>query len=174
MNFIRIGDKLIDKDRIDAKISEILQLRARGASQQEVADKLGLDRSFVSRLENVGEVRRGGKIALIGFPIGNKDEVYDMARQEGVEFVLVLNDKERWEFVRNRSGIELFNDIVQLVSRVREFDTVVLLGSDKRVRFMAGLLDNETIQIPIGVSPIEGDVYVNVEELRKTIRELLR
>ena len=48
MEFIRIGDKLINLRKINETVRRILQLRSEGLSQQEVASKLSLDRGFIS------------------------------------------------------------------------------------------------------------------------------
>ena len=75
MDLVRIGEKVISIPRINNKINEILQYRMLGMSQQEAADKLGGERTFISRLEGLGEIRKGQSIAAIGFPIKNRAEV---------------------------------------------------------------------------------------------------
>ena len=55
----RIGDKLISLDRAERLLEQVLKLRSQGFSQQEVARRLCLDRSFISRLESAGEIRKG-------------------------------------------------------------------------------------------------------------------
>ena len=80
--FLRVGDKLLDKGKIARAVERVLAMRAAGASQQEAADAVGVDRSFVSRLEALGEVRRGGRVALVGFPVANKAEIEAVAREE--------------------------------------------------------------------------------------------
>lgn len=174
MDFVRIGDKVLSMEKILDSISEILLLRSRGLSQQEVASRLGVDRTFVSRLETLGEVQRGGAIALIGFPLANPRELEAVAEEEGVEFVLLLNDKERWEFVRERSGAELLNELMQIIARVRRFPKVILIGSDRRLEIMKGLLDRGTDvkTIVIGKSPMTGDVYLDPGYLREVIRNM--
>ena len=79
MDIIRIGTKVIDRKRIYKLTDRALQLRSAGLSQQEVADTLGTERSFISRLR-VGGNSSGEQIALIGFPILNKEEIEEMAR----------------------------------------------------------------------------------------------
>lgn len=170
--FVRIGEKVVNRAKIGEAIDRILELRAQGFSQQEVADRLSLDRTFISRLETLGEVRKGGRIALIGFPIENKDEVEAVAREEGVDFVLLMTESERRDFVLNRSGLELFNDVMALVAEARSCDSVVLLGSDNRVRLTQALLDKEVISFVIGQSPIQDDKYIDPAELRKVLRNL--
>lgn len=54
---LRIGDKLINRNKIDRVVDRILHLRTQGLSQQEVAAQVGIDRSVISRLEHMGEVR---------------------------------------------------------------------------------------------------------------------
>src|SRR5690606_20105874 len=95
---VRIGDKVIQPSRIARFIDRLLELRASGLSQQEAARALGVDRTVISRLETIGEVRRGPVLALIGFPIANRDELYALARERGVDYVLLMSNRERWSF----------------------------------------------------------------------------
>jgi len=174
LDFVRIGDKIVSREKINEAIDHILASRAKGMSQAEVAGEMGLDRTFISRLETLGELRKGGSMALIGFPIANCDEVRRIAAEEGVEFTLVMTDAERWSFARDRSGVDLLNDLMSLIGSVRKYDKVILIGSDKRLEIMRGLLDKETevATIVIGRSPMSGDVTVNPEQLRAIIRNL--
>ena len=72
---LRVGEKIIDRDKIYKAVDDILEMRSRGLSQQEIANRIGLDRTAISRLETLGEVRKGGRIALVGFPIKNCEEI---------------------------------------------------------------------------------------------------
>lgn len=172
MDFIRIGEKLIRRDKIISAIDHALRLRAAGASQQDAAKELGLDRTFISRLETLGEVRKGGTIALVGFPILNKDEILTMAREEGVDFALIMTEQERLDFVRLKSGLDLLNELMALITKVREFDTVILMCSNNRVLLSSALLDKEVIGIEIGESPLLQDQAVDASQLRAIIRHL--
>ncbi|MGE5653833.1 MAG: transcriptional regulator [Bacillota bacterium] len=172
MEFIRIGEKLISRDKIISTVDHALKLRVAGASQQDAAKQLGLDRTFISRLETIGEVRKGGTIALVGFPILNKDEILAMTMEEGVDFTLVMTEQERLDFVRLKSGLELLNELMGLITKVRQFDTTILLGSNNRVRLTSALLDKEVIGIAIGESPLQQDQLVDVDEVRAIIRQL--
>ena len=96
MELVRIGDKVIDKDKIVRVINRVLELRTEGQSQAEAVATLGLDRSFISRLEAVGEVRKGTKIALIGFPLSNCDEIAQIAKELGIDYVWLMDDRQRW------------------------------------------------------------------------------
>lgn len=169
---LRIGEKIINRQKIHQTIDEILEMRKQGMSQQEVANHIGVDRTFVSRLETVGEIRKGGRVALIGFPIKNCGELQEMARQEGVDYCLVLTEKERWDFVQTKTGIELFNDIMQIFSILRKYDVVIMLGSNMRIKLMEALLDKELIGIQIGESPIEEDKYVNPADIKDIITKI--
>ncbi|MDI3538669.1 MAG: hypothetical protein PWP12_621 [Bacillota bacterium] len=168
----RIGGKVIDRQRIYRVIDRILDLRAAGVSQQEVAEREGTERSFISRLETLGEVHRGARIALVGFPIANKDELLALAQDEGIEYTLVLTDEERWRWVREKSGSQLLNEVTQIIAELRTYDVVLFLGSDMRVRLVEALLDKKVVCMEIGRSPIKGDRYVDLEKLRRLIREL--
>ena len=60
----RVGDKLLNRDKLDRIVDRIFNWRVSGLSQQEVAARVGCDRSFVSRLESLAEVRKGGSVAV--------------------------------------------------------------------------------------------------------------
>jgi DNA-binding transcriptional regulator LsrR (DeoR family) len=169
---LRIGDKIVNRQKIHKVIDDVLEMRSRGFSQQEIANKVGLDRTVISRLETFGEVRKGGRIALIGFPIKNCGELEAMARQEGVDYCLLLSEKERWDFVESKTGVELFNKIMEIVGILRAYDIVIIIGSNVRIKLMETLLDKSVIGVQIGESPIADDKFVNVEDIRSIIRQL--
>ncbi len=172
MEFVRIGDKVVNRQRLNEIVETILNDRARGLSQSEVAAKVGIDRTFISRLESLGEVRKGGSIAVIGFPISNCDDIKAVCEDEGVEFSFIMNDKERWQFVREKTGNDLLNELMRLVTKVRQYQKVILIGSDKRLDIFQGIMDKNTdvACIVIGRSPMSGDVHLNPDALRNTIR----
>ena len=172
MDLIRIGDKLISFSRIETTIKEMLDLRQQGYSQADVAKKFNTDSSFLSRLEGLGEIRKGKTIALVGFPIKNVEDLKEVAIQEGVDYTLLMTDRERWNFVYEKSGIELLNEVMNIIYKVRQYDVVIILGSDKRLRLFKALLDNEVVSIDIGKSPITEDVYVEPDNLRDIIKTL--
>lgn len=173
MDLVRVGHKLISRSRIIRRIDEMLAMRVAGKSQKETSDALDVDRTFVSRLEALGEVRKGGKVALIGFPVKNKEEVMSVASEEGVDFSFVLTEDERLRFASDRSGADLVNEMMGMVAELKEYDAVVFLGSDKRIEMVEAMLGRDVvIGIELGRSPITQDVPVNVRELAETIRKV--
>jgi transcriptional regulator with XRE-family HTH domain len=169
---LRIGDKIVNREKIYKAVDDILEMRSQGMSQQEIANKIGLDRTAISRLETLGEVRKGNRIALVGHPITNCGELAAMAGQEGVEFCFLLSEKERWQLAQGVSGLELFNKIMEIVGTLKTFDVVICIGSNKWIKLAETLLDKEVIGVKIGESPIADDKYVDVEEIRSIIRSL--
>lgn len=169
-DLVRIGDKLLSRRLLHQAVDRILDLRAAGRSQQEVAARLGLDRAFISRLETLGELRKGGSIAVIGSPLGNKAALEAVCAEEGVEFALIWTDAERRAFVEQRSGAELLNAVMELVARVRACDHVVLLGSDYRTAVLQALIGKPCLTVEIGRSPIHQDVEYDPEALRALLR----
>ena len=97
-----------------------------------------------------------------------------MAKEEGVEFTLLMNDTERWDWVKRKSGTDLLNELLWIIAQVRTYEKVILIGSDRRLDLMRGLLDRGTdvFSIVIGKSPMTGDVQINPESLRQMIREI--
>lgn len=172
MKLIRVGDKIISWDKVSAALSEILHRRSAGATQQEVAAAFGIERTFVSYLEGIGAIRKGRRLALIGFPISNKNEVRSVAEDRGVEFIYLLSEKERREFVNQKSGVELFNEILEMLAHLKEYDAVVVLASDKRVAMIEKILELDVVSIPIGSSPLTANQRVDIAELRHLLDAL--
>ena len=112
-------------------------------------------------------------MALIGFPIENKRELEEAARAEGVDFVLLFTEEERWRFAEGMSGAELINEIMRIGAELRSYDAVILLGSDMRIGLMESLIGKENvIAIEIGRSPIRRDVRVEVDRIVELLRAL--
>lgn len=170
MDFIRIQDKIISWSKINHTLQKALQLRSRGFSQQEVADRLSIDRTFISRLEGIGELRKGKTVACVGFPLLNKQEIQEILDKEGVDYTLLMTEKERLDFINLRSGKELLNEIMDLTARIRKHEVVICIGSDERTRLIEGVLDGEVISVVIGTSPITEDKWVDPNEIRKIMR----
>jgi len=174
LDLVRIGGKVVSKRLIYKAVDKILEMRKSGLSQAETASRLDVDRTLVSRLESLGEVRKGKRIAVIGFPLANKKELAEAFQKEGIDFMLLMSEKERWDFLKKMSGLDLFNKIMELVSFVRGFDHIIVLGSDQRVKIMEAALGREVIGHIIGSSPIQEDKYVNTGELLEIIRAIKR
>lgn len=169
---LRIGEKIVNRQKIHHTIDEILDHRSHGLSQQETANRFGIDRTVISRIESLGEVRKGGRIALIGFPIKNCEDLTYTARQEGVDYILLLSERDRWKFVQDKSGVQLFNEIMEIIATLRSYDVVIILGSNMRIKLLEALLDKDVIGMQIGESPIADDKFVDPEDVRKLIRQL--
>lgn len=174
MDFFRIGDKLISKQKIETMLEKILRLRMEGFSQQEVAQRLNVDRTFISRLEGIGEVRKGSRLAVVGFPIKNTEEIIAVLKEAGVDYHLIWTEEQRQQFIRNKDGPQLLSDFMQKVTEVREYDVVVMLGSQYRIRVSEAMLDREVVGLVIGESPITEDVYVEPQALRQLLQNLVR
>jgi hypothetical protein len=172
MQLIRIGDKVINKDRIFQVISRMLEMRALGRSQQEVAEQLEIDRTLISRLETIGEVRKGKKIALAGFPVKNKAELVALGETEGIDFILLMSEEERMSYARSQNGADLLNSVMSLIARARECDAVIFIGSDQRLKMVEALVGSNVIGIEIGSSPLHDDKYVDPDYVRELIRSL--
>jgi len=173
MEFIRVGEKLLNLTKIEETIRKILHLRQLGMSQQEVASKLQLDRTFISRLETMGAVRRGGRMGLMAFPVANKEELVAMANSLGIEQQLILSDQERWQLVEGKSGLDFFNQLMVVIEQFRCCELVLVFCSAKWKRLAEALLDCEVLAVEIGSTPISGDIYVNPKELQKLLEPFI-
>ena len=172
MQFIRVGEKIICKEKLDREINKILELRAKGITQEGVARKLGVERTFVSRLESLGEIRKGKKIALVGFPIKNKEELTRLAEKLGIEYVFLLTQEERFEFIKKKGKSELFNEIIEIIVNLSDFDLIIFMGSDMRVPLVEKIFSIQVIGIVIGHSPIKESKYVHPEKIIEIVKQV--
>lgn len=173
MDLVRVGDKLISLQKIHNMVQEIVAARSRGLSQTEISAQFGLDRTFVSRLETLGEVRRGRSVAVVGFPVANKEMLEALCVRTGVDFAWLMTDRERREFAQSRTGVELVNEIFRLAQQVRSHDVVILMASNARVRLLTALLDvHAVIPVILGETPLNRDVVVDLDVLESIIKEV--
>lgn len=168
MRMFRIGDKVVSRDKLIDSLETILEDRESGATQEEAARHAGVQRSFVSFLETLGEVRRGPKVALVAFPVSNVDEVRSLAEEYALDFVLVLSQDER-ESIESGNATEVFNRLLETLATLREFDTVVLAASNWRVETLEKILGAEIVGIPLGPSPLRHAVELDTVELRSIL-----
>ncbi len=171
---VRIGEKIISMRKIRDSVEKILQMRSSGLSQQEAANLLHLDRTFISRLESIGEVRKGKKIAVFGFPLLNKDEIEKISAEHGVDFIWVMNETERWNLVKDKSALDFFNQLMELIAKLQSYDIVIIIGSRRWLKVAGALLNAELIFMELGQSPIIGDRELNPDSFRETLLKLVK
>jgi len=172
LRLLRLGEKVISRRKIDQFIEEFFSLRTQGMTQTEAASRLGVDRTLVCRLENLGEIRKGSRLAVVGFPVLNKKELQDSLEREGVEFVFLMTEEERWDFIRQKSGVDLFDAIMELIAKAHSFDQVLVIGSGQRIKIFEAVLDKEVVGYEIGESPIQEDKYVEVTDILEIVRAI--
>jgi|SRR5690554_945704 len=172
MELLRIGDKILSRQQIDRWVSRILELRQLGHSQQDVAQQLKIDRTFISRLESLGELRKGRGVAVLGFPVANGPELEAICVQYGVDWWLFLSERQRQKFVKEKKNLDLFNEVLEILAAIRNHNTVVVIGSNKRVKITEALLDRDVISMELGESPLDHDVEVDTQEFKQIIQTL--
>ncbi|HBQ26365.1 MAG TPA: transcriptional regulator, partial [Syntrophomonas sp.] len=57
----------------------------------------------------------------------------EILKKEGVDFILLMTEQERQDFIHKRSGKELLNEIMDLTAQVRSYEVVICIGSDERI-----------------------------------------
>lgn len=171
MRIFRIGEKAVGWEKLTAALELILSDRARGATQEEAARAHGVQRSFVSFLETLGEIRRGEKVALLAFPVANAEEVKEVAKRYSVDLAIVLSQSQR-EGVEHMSGGETFNMVLDTMAELVGYDTLVVAASDKRVEEISAIFDADVIGLPLGESPLREDVEVDIAALSELIEAI--
>ena len=171
-DLVRIGDKIVSVPKIEQKIHKILRLRATGLSQQEVANLLHLDRTFISRLESSGEIRKGKKIAVFGFPVENNEEIKGISKELGVDFIYVLNQEERWNLVKDKSALKFFNEVMELIARLQAYEIMILISSRRWLKIAEAFFSNEIIFLELASSPIEKDCRLDPVRFQKIVSKV--
>ncbi|GFR35631.1 hypothetical protein [Thermobrachium celere] len=116
---------------------------------------------------------RGGDIAVIGFPIKNKDEIEEVLRSFNIEYILLMNEEERQSFIKKQGGKELLESVLKIISDVRKYKHCVIIGSNMRVKVLSKLLDSQVYTIDIGESPLKNDVYVDPQRVLDIIKTII-
>jgi hypothetical protein len=173
VRFYRIGDKVVGKEKLVSILDEILGDREAGATQEEAARAHGVQRTFVSFLESLGEVRRGARVALVGFPVANAEEVKALGERKALDFVLVFSQAQR-EDIESSAGYDVFNRLLETLATLRDFDVVVFMASDWRLELIERILGTEVVGIPLGSTPLRADVHVDIARLEDTIDAVLQ
>lgn len=168
MRFYRIGEKVVSRDKLVDAVEGILESREAGATQEEAARVAGVTRSVVSFLETLGEVRRGPRVALVGFPVANVDQVREVAERHAVDLVLVVSQAER-ESIESGSSANVFNRLLETLATLRDYDTVILMASDWRIATIERILGSEVVGMPLGTSPLREDRAVDIDELERLL-----
>ena len=168
MRLFRVGNKVISLGKITDEVTAILEDRERGATQEEASRAHGVQRSFVSFIETLGEVRRGGRVAVVGFPVANTAEVRAVAERHAVDFMLVVSQNER-EYIENGPAADIFNQLLETIAVLKDYDVLVLMASDWRIRTIEKILGKEVVGIALGHSPLREDVEVDIAELEAVL-----
>ena len=171
MELFRIGDKVISKDKLMAALEGILLSRTKGATQEDVARRAGVPRSFVSNIETLGALRYGARIAFIAFPISNAHEAMQLAQSFGIELALGMSQDDR-QRVGQEPASDMFNRMVDTLAALRSFDTVVVAASDYRIETFRRIIDGDVVGIDLGSSPITEDKVLDLEVLRDVFSSL--
>jgi hypothetical protein len=172
MRLFRIGDKVVSREKLLDAIDAILEHREQGATQEEAARQAGVQRSFVSFLETLGELRRGPRVALVAFPVANTEEVRELGNRYALDFVLAISQAQR-ESIESGDATNIFNQLLETLATLRDFDTVILLASDYRVATIERILGTEVVGMPLGHSPIRADVPVDLVELERILQAVM-
>ena len=170
---VRIGEKLVSVDRAQRLLERVLKLRAEGLSQQEVARRFAIDRSFVSRLETIGEVRKGKRVAVVGFPVANKEELETICHDLGLEFTLLMTNRERWGMVSGKEALDFFNEILELITRLRDYEILVMATSERWYRLAEALLDCQIFFVSLGSTPVQQDCLVDPVRFRLLLEQVV-
>lgn len=96
-----------------------------------------------------------------------------MGRKYALDYILVMTEEERWTFLEEKAGLELFNEIIEIMVKLKEFDLIIFIGSDMRLDLMEKLLDGNIVGIELGKSPLKKDKYVDLTMVENLIKSFL-
>lgn len=83
---------------------------------------------------------------------------------------MLLTEEERWDFIKNKSSLEIFNLLMEILTRLKEFDLLIFLGSDMRLDLVDKLMDGKIVGIELGNSPLKENIYVDPDRIEEIIK----
>ena len=174
MKLIRIGEKIINRERLYRLVDNILTLRASGATQQDVANTLDLERPFISNLERLGEVRVGRRVAIVGFSIVNQKDVKKTAREWGIDSVHLFNGDMLSKFITKAEVDErgILKWLLKSLSGLRNFDLLIFLGRGNEGALLENTLGVQVLNVPVRAES-ESSVLVDIQELEDHLQRLV-
>lgn len=171
MKLRRIGDKIISEDKLAASVRNILDFREGGATQIEAAERFGVQRSFVSFLETLGEVRRGRRVALLAFPVSNVGELALLGERYSLEKVLALSSHQGDMLIHDDAD-ELFNLSMSTLEELVDYDVVVICASDRNIASFQHVLPGDVVGFELGTAPLREPVPAPIDDLDRFFSEL--
>jgi soluble P-type ATPase len=75
-----------------------------------------------------------------------------------------MSQAERVAMSESR-GDAIFNQVLETLATLKDFDVLVLLASDWRIGTLEKILGREVVAVNLGHSPLKEDVTVDLEEL---------
>lgn len=168
MRLYRIGDKVVSREKLLDAVDAILADREDGATQEEAARDASVQRSFVSFLETLGEIRRGGRVAVVGFPVANVAEVRELCDRFAVDFSLILSQGER-ESIEAGDATTVFNMLLETLAELRDYEVVVMIASDWRIKTIERILGTEIVGLELGTTPLREDKQVDTAQLEQIL-----
>jgi soluble P-type ATPase len=75
-----------------------------------------------------------------------------------------MSQAER-EAISSGRGDAIFNQVLETLATLKDFDVVVLLASDWRIDTIEKILGREVVAVNLGHSPLKQDVTVDLVEL---------
>lgn len=173
MRMWRIGGKLISEEKLFTGIEGIMDDREAGATQSEAAELHHVQRSFVSFLETLGEVRRGSRVAIVAFPVSNAEEIEELAERYSIDMVLALSQETRERIEGGTSAASVFNALMATMEELAQFDAIIVCASDLRIASAKRIFGPSVFSIELGASPLRSDVEVDLTQLEELICSLL-
>lgn len=144
---IKIGDKIISLDRASDLIDRIFDMRSNGSTQEEVAKTLGVERSFISHLEGIGEIRKSKEIAFIGSGVKDEAAVEKTVHDLNFEHVFINGD-----------GRAEIGEALAVLTILKDIDFIIFLGPDSEHKLLESVLDKKIIGITLDKEGALGEV----------------
>ncbi|MDO8987637.1 MAG: hypothetical protein Q7V14_05380, partial [Coriobacteriia bacterium] len=92
--------------------------------------------------------------------------------KHALDFVLVFSQAER-EGIESESATEVFNSLLDTLATLRDYDVLVMLASDLRIKTIEKILGREVVGLPLGQSPLREDIVVDIEQLDSVLEGVM-
>ena len=74
--------------------------------------------------------------------------------------------------MRDKNGVQLFNEVMSIIAKLRESDVVIVAASNMRINLAEAIIDKHVIGITMGESPIEEDKYLEPQLIKDIMQKI--
>ena len=122
----------------------------------------------------MGEIRKGKKIAVVGFNIKNKDEIEKVALGSGVELIRLFGEKGKENLIKGKNGEDILDSAFKVFAELANFDLIVFMASKKRVRKAEKIFGKRIYGFVEGRDKNTEEIFIHPEKFKAILEGITK